>query len=195
MRRTPIRAAVIAVMLAVVVALPGAAGAASRVPASPTVRQIVVVTAVVNGTNAWLDLSSPSRPTRAPSPEIDPVCLGFVQVLGAYEALGDTVADACEATRDGLGDAVVTDAVAPAGDLRTRLIVRQLALITAVLGAADDRLIGILVPDPGPLDAPTAAALAALYDAVVDGGSAVGAWLDPDRSEWPPNPCHSDLPA
>lgn len=191
MHRTPIRTAVVAAMLTLALALPGAAGAATRVPASPTVRQIVVVTAVVNGTNAWLDLviaalpPNPCTPDPGP-PEIDPVCLGFVGVLGAYEALGETVGDACVARPDdGLGDPVVTDAVAPASDLRTRLIVRQLNLITAVLGAANDRLIGILTPDPGP---PEIAALAALYDAVGVGAVSVPP-VDLDGDLWPPNPC------
>ncbi len=56
MRRTPIRAAVVAALVSVAVALPGGVGAANPVPASQTVRQIVVVTAVVSATNAWLNL-------------------------------------------------------------------------------------------------------------------------------------------
>ncbi len=193
MRRASIRTAAAAVMLTVALALPGVAGAASRVRPSPTVMRIAAVTVGVRGANAWLGAvlaALPPNPcTPEPGPPDSPVCLGLEGVLGGYEALATTVGDACDATRvDAGADDLLPAALAPATDARTALIVRQLAAITAVLGAANAFLGGILVPSPGPPEAPEAAALAALYDAVVAGAVSIPP-VDPDGNLWPPNPC------
>jgi hypothetical protein len=60
--------------------------------------------------------------------------------------------------------------------------------VPSVLGNADDRLGGILYPNPGPPNSPeaTATALSALSVAIYAGGSSdvLGGVFD-----WPPNPC------
>lgn len=193
MRRTSIRAAAVAAMLAVAVVLPVAAGAGGRVPVdsvddatSPTANRIAAVTNIVVATNARLDRVITAWPPN-PCTGICPVDDGFVAARVAYEALGQSVAEACAGSPgDGLGDAVITDADAFAADTSQTGIANQLLSIATVLGNADDRLGGIRVPNPGPPESPEMVALVALAEAVDLGGAAAAGW---SGVLWPPNPC------
>jgi hypothetical protein len=186
--------AVVATLLVLVMALPGVAGAGSRIPVSstddtgsPAANRIDAVTNIVVATNARLERVIAAHPPDPGAPEIGPVGLGFVVAMGAYSALAQSVACALEGVyADGPGDAVITDADAYAVDMSTNGILNQLASITTVLGNADDRLGGIRYPSPGPPNDPEAAALSALALAISDGGSAAADWLG---IFWPPNPC------
>jgi hypothetical protein len=185
--------AVVATLLVLMLALPGMAGAGSRIPvnstddtASPAANRIDAVTNIVLATNARLTRVMTAYPPN-PCAEISALCPAALSVVGAYSTLGHSVACALEAVyADGPGDAVITDADAYAADISTNGILNQLASIATVLGNADDRLGGIRVPNPGPPEAPEAAALNALALAIADGGSAAADWLG---TEYPPNPC------
>jgi hypothetical protein len=188
--------AVGATLIALMMALPGAAGADARIPvsstddtASPTANRIDAVTNIVIATNARLERVIAAHPPDPGAPEIGPVGLAFIAALGAYSTIGQSVADACAgALLDGPGDAVITDADAFAADTSATGIANQLASIATVLGNADDRLGGILSPTPGPPEAPEAAALDALSVAIYEGGSAAAGWLGAGF-DYPPNPC------
>jgi hypothetical protein len=198
-RRKPIRAAVVAAMLTVVVALPSVAGAGNRIPVSsvddatsPIANRIAAVTNIVNATNARLARVIAAWPPN-PCAEITPVCPASLTVVGSYSALGKSVAEVCGGTPgDGLGVAVISDADAFAGDTSTTGIADQLTSIATVLGNADDRLGGIHYPNPGPPSAPEAAALSALSVAIAAGGFAADGWIGYlGGFNWPPNPCVS----
>ncbi len=193
---TRVRAAAIAALFLVVSASPASAG--SRIPvnstddaASPAANRIAAVTNIVIATNARLTRVAAAF---APNPCADVTepttfCDAVIGVFFAYSALGQSVADACAGSPlDGPGDAVITDADAYATDMSAAGIVNQLASIATVLGNADDRLGGILIPSPGPPDSPEAAVLSALSVAIFDGGSAAAGWLG-GIFDYPPNPC------
>ena len=205
MRRTSIRAAVVAAILAIAVAIPGAAGAGNRVPVSsvddltsPTANRINAVTEIVNATNARVlrvAAAWPPNPCNDLNPELLSMCLAAGGAFAAYSTLGQSVADACAAIPlSGPGDTVITDADAFASDTSTTGIANQFASIATVLGNANDGLGGIRSPDPGP---PELTALTALADAVESGGTAAAEFAG---TAWPPNPCTPnpgppDLPA
>ena len=194
-----VQAMMIAVLLLLAAVSPAAAWTGTRIPvsstddvASPTANRIDAVTQIVEATNARLERVSsawPPNPCVDLNPETLSFCLAAADVFAAYSALGQSVADACASEQlDGTGDAVITDADAFAADMSATGLANQLASIAVVLGNADDRLGGILSPEPGPPDAPVATALNTLSVAIFDGGSAAGELLGAGF-DWPPNPC------
>jgi hypothetical protein len=162
-------------------------------PASPTANRIDAVTEIVEATNARLERVASSYPPNPCADITEPTafCDAAIGAFVAYSALGQSVADACAAEAlEGPGDAVITDADAFAADMSAAGLANQLTSIAVVLGNADDRLGGILLPNPGPPEAPVAAALHTLSVAISDGGTAaeelLGAGFD-----YPPNPCEA----
>src|SRR3990172_1722257 len=141
MRRTRVGAAAVAALLVVMVAVPGLAGADSRIPVSsvddatsPVANRIAAVTNIISATNARLARVITAYPPNSCT-EFCPVADGFIAALSAYNALGESV---------------IADADAFAADTSATGIANQLASIATVLGNADDRLGGIRVPDSGP---------------------------------------------
>lgn len=201
MRRTRVGAAAVAALLVVVVAVPASVGAGTRIQissfddaTSPAANRIAAVTSIVDATNARLERVILAYTPNNPCTEIfSPVCDGAYAALDAYSALGEYVYEVCTSDggpSDGLGASVIADADAYAADTSATGIANQLASIATVLGNADDRLGGILTPDPGPPDAPElVAALNVLSVAISEGGSAADGWLGGDGFDWPPNPC------
>jgi len=200
MRRTRVGAAAVAALLVVMVAVPGSAGADSRIPVSsvddatsPVANRIAAVTNIISATNARLARVITAYPPNSCT-EFCPVADGFIAALSAYNALGESVAEACASEggpSDGLGASVIADADAFAADTSATGIANQPASIATVLGNADDRLGGIRVPDSGPPESPEAAALNALSVVVSEGGNAAGGWLGASF-DYPPNPCAVD---
>jgi hypothetical protein len=163
-------------------------------PASPTANRIDAVTNIVEATNARLERVASAYPPNPCADITEPTafCDAAIGAFAAYLTLGQSVADACAAEAlDGPGDAVITDADVYASDMSATGLANQLTSIVVVLGNADDRLGGILVPNPGPPEAPVTTALGVLYAAIADGGTVAGGLLHPPDPgfEYPPNPC------
>jgi hypothetical protein len=199
MSRNRVRPAAMAALLALALALPAGAGAGNRIPVSSvddatssTANRIAAVTNIVVVTNARLDrvaITWPPNPC-AGITEPTPLCTAAIEVVGAYSALGQAVADACAGIPlAGPGDAVISDADVYASDTTSAGIANQLASIRTVLGNATDRLGGIRIPDPGPPDGPEAAALNALSVAIFDGGTDALGLVGGGGFDFPPNPC------
>ncbi len=192
------RLALAAIGLPLALALPGAAGAGNRIPVSsvddptgPTANRIAAVTEIVKPTNARLVRVINAYPPNPCADLLEPtaLCDNSEEVVSAYEALRQSVVEACDGrTAEGTGDTVVADADAYAGDTSMSGIANQLASIATVLGNADDRLRGIEMPNPGPPNtAEINGALNALAEAIDFGVTAATTWEVPEV-EFPPNP-------
>jgi hypothetical protein len=193
------RAARVATLLAILLALPDSVGAGTRIPVSssddatsPTANRIAAVTIIVYATNARLARVIVAYPPNPCAFVTEPtqLCSAAGAAVSAYDVLGQSVADACAGIpSDGSGAGFITDADAFASDTSLSGIANQLASIATVLGNADDRLASIRYPNPGPPGDPEAAALLALLAELATGDRIASAWLAvPPNPIFPPSP-------